>query len=193
MQYQKEDTTALIFDSLFLCRFPDMQTRSAEHIRMFGIVYTGDSAMDKDLSNQWITTYITIAKMVEFHKTSVPIKVVKYEDVKKIYDYISRHLHAWKSHIEDGLNIGNAPIDDLIAMDEFANTVYDQAKFQFTRSIADSILMRQLSTVGRFNKDNIFSTPVVSENTVINPIEDTFKRDSLADIFKDRKVGKRWN
>ena len=36
---------------------------------------------------------------------------------------------AWKSNIEECVNIGDAPLDDLIAMDAFATSIYDKAKY----------------------------------------------------------------
>lgn len=196
------DTTTLIWDRLFMCRIPNLQTMSEEYIRFFGMPTTGDPGIDKEMSNQLITTMISIAKMVEYSKDGISIRVVKTEDVKTIYEFISLHLQAWKHQISNGINIGNAPIDDLIAMDSFANIVYDKAKFQFTRTMADSIMTRYLSNSSKINKTNFFKegtdpTEVSLGITRINQDDavDNFpKRESLTDIFKDRKIGgRKWN
>lgn len=196
------DTSNYIFDYLFKCRIPNLQTMSEEYIRFFGMPTTGDPSIDKAMADQWITTMIPISKMVEYSKQGITIKVVKYEDVKTIYNYISLHLQAWKNQIGNGINIGSAPIDDLIDLDAFANIVYDHAKFQFTRDIADSLLERQMSGITRFNKSNFFKPDIKinetgSDNiTRINsePVDNYPKRESLSDIFKDRKIGyRKWN
>lgn len=195
------DTASYLFDYLFKCRIPNLQTMSVEYIAFFGMPTTGDQGIDKELADQWITTMINISKMVEYHKQGISIKIAKYEDVKTIYNYISLHLQAWKRQIEDGINLGDAPIDDLIDLDAFANTVYDHAKYQFTRDIADSILARHMSSIVRFNKNNFFKTEAPKETsedgiTRINAeeIDPHPKRESLADIFKDRKIGaRRWS
>lgn len=196
------DTSTYIFDYLFKCRIPNLQTMSEEYIRFFGMPTTGDPSIDKAMADQWITTMIPISKMVEYSKQGITIKVVKYEDVKTIYSYISLHLQAWKNQIGNGINIGNAPIDDLIDLDAFANIVYDHAKFQFTRDIADSILERQMSTITRFNKSNFFKPDIKVKDsdgdgiTRINsePVDNFPKRESLSDIFKDRKIGyRKWS
>ena len=195
------DTASYLFDYLFKCRIPNLQTMSVEYISFFGMPTTGDQGIDKELADQWITTMIPISKMVDFHNQGISIKVVRYEDVKVIYNYISLHLQAWRKQIEHGINLGDAPIDDLIALDAFANTVYDHAKHQFTRTMADSILARHMSSIVRFNKDNFFKTEAPKENTSdgitrINSeeVDPHPKRESLADIFKDRKIGARkWN
>lgn len=191
------DTTAYLWDYLFKCRIPNLQTMSEEYIRFFGMPTTGDPGIDQAMADQWITTMIPISKMVEYSKQGISIKIVKYDDVKTIYSYISLHLQAWKNQIGNGLNIGDAPIDDLIALDEFANLVYDHAKYQFTRSMADSILARHLNGVTKFNKTNFFKPDINITNpdniTKINDAEDVKlpERESMADIFKDRKIGAR--
>jgi hypothetical protein len=190
------DTSRNLWELKFLCRFPELQTRSIEHIKFFGTPTTNDSAIDKELAQQWITSYITIDEMVEHFKKGVPIKVVSYEDVKKIYDYISQHLHAWKSQLSNGLNVGDAPISDLVDLDRFANVVYDHAKFQFTREMADSILAKSMAGIVKYNRTNFFKPEIkvkTDENiTRINAEEEPEdlypKRESLSDLFKDRQI-----
>ena len=195
------DTSTYIFDYLFKCRIPNLQTMSEEYIRFFGMPTTGDPSIDQAMADQWITTMLPISKMVEYSKQGITIKIVKYDDVKVMYNYISLHLQAWKNQIGNGINVGDAPIDDLIDLDAFANLVYDQAKYQFTRDIADSLLERQMSTITRFNKSNFFKPDIKINDsgdniTRINsePVDNYPKRESLSDIFKDRKIGyKKWN
>lgn len=194
------DTAEIIFTRLFKCRIPNLQTMSEDYIRIFGMPTTGDAGIDNELANEWITTMLTIEKMAEYHKQNVQLKIVRYEDVKEIYDHISNHLQAWRHQIENGINIGDAPIEDLILLDDFANTVYDHAKYQFTRTMADSLLQRHLSGILRVNKHNFFKDdPTVTtteDKTVINGEDEDKhpKRESLANIFKDRMIGnRRWN
>jgi hypothetical protein len=197
-----QPTANLIFDYRFMVRVPDLQTRSEQHIKMFGVHSTGDRAQDMIMANQLITVMISIAEMVEYHKQGVNIRVVKRQDVLTIYDYITRHLQAWKERLNQGLNIGDAPIDDLISLDQFANVVHESAKYQFTREIADSILAKHLASTITFNKHNIFkkesSAAVIISNQ--DPTKDKvekeedLQRDGFAQLFKDKKIGSsRWN
>lgn len=192
------DTTVYIFDYKFKVKIPNLQTQSVEYIRFFGVPTTGDSQIDQALKEEWITTMLPISQMVTYSNEGIPIKVCSYEDIKTIYNYISLHLNAWKNQIGNGINIGDAPIDDLIALDAFANVVYDHAKFQFDRSIADSILARHIGAVTKFNKHNFFKPEINiaiqdGDITKINEIVEDIhpERESLADIFKDRKIGAR--
>ena len=197
-----QPTANLIFDYLFMVRVPDLQTRSEQHIKMFGVHSTGDRAQDIVMANQLITVMISIAEMVEYHKQGVNIRVVKRQDVLTIYDYITRHLQAWKDRLNQGLNIGDAPIDDLISLDQFANVVHESAKYQFTREIADSILAKHLASTITFNKHNIFKKESSAAAVISNQDstkdkvekEEDLQRNGFAQLFKDKKIGSsRWN
>lgn len=188
-----------IFEYLYKVRIPNLQSMSPDYIKHFGMPTSGDAGIDAALANQLITTMLPISKMVDYHREGVAVYVVRQVDVKEIYDHISRHLHAWREQLEHGLNIGSAPIDDLIAMDEFANSVYDHAKYQFTRDTVDSLLLRQMSSTVRLNRDNFFKTKPPTETNVdgrgisrIHAAEDDLPaRESLTDIFRDRKIGRK--
>lgn len=198
------DTTVYIFDYLFKCRIPNLQSMSVNYIKHFGMPTTGNSSIDKNLNSQLITTMLPISKMVEYFKDDVPVYIVSSADIKLIYEYISNHLHLWKKQLEIGLNLGDVPIDDLIAMDKFANVVYDHAKFQFTQEIVDSLLIKHMSNTIRVNRNNFFKTkPETSTGdgtdknsiTKINSNNEEIypTRESLTDLFKDRKIGfKSW-
>lgn len=193
------DTSKNLWDLKFFCRVPELQTRSVEHIKFFGTPTTGDSAIDKELANQWISTFMCIDDMIELYKKDIPIRIVNTADVKKIYDYISQHLHAWKSQVSVGLNLGDAPLEDLVYMDRFANTIYEHAKYHFSKDVADSILAKSFTSVIPINKTNFFkpdikikedgSTRINDEDIDLYP-----KREELAGIFKDRKITtRRWS
>ena len=192
-----QPTANLIFDSLFMVRVPDLQTRSEQHIKMFGVHSTGDRTQDMVMANQLITIMIPIAKMVEYHKQGVNIRVVKRQDILTIYDYITRHLEAWKARLNQGLNIGDAPIDDLIKLDEFANVVHESAKYQFTREIADSILAKHLSSTITFNKHNIFKKESSTAKIITNQEPDKnndekqeqVQRNGFSEMFKNTRIG----
>lgn len=196
------DTTKYLWDYLFKVRVPQMAATSIDYMRMYGSYTTQCKEIDQTLQQQWITTMLSVSQMVDYFKEGVQIRVVQYSDIKTIYEYISDHLQAWRIRLERGINIGDAPIEDLIAMDQFANTVYEHAKHQFTREIANSLLARNMSTVTQFNRHNFFrptlptttAEGVVNELTRINHDVNTVpERDSLSDFLKGRLIGSsRW-
>src|SRR5574343_2048969 len=114
------DTTVKLWEYYYKARIPTLASRSIQDIREKGTPISGVPEIDKDLKNQWTTTYLTIRQMVEYFQEGISVKVVDIKDTKAIYEAISEHIHAWRERLERGINIGDAPIDDLIAMDQFA-------------------------------------------------------------------------
>lgn len=136
-----KDTTKLIWEKLFLVSIPEIYATSETFVRMYGTPITLDRGIDAALSNQWFTRYMTIDNMVDLWKEGAHIKILSEDDIKEIYDLLSLHLEGWKSQLERGINIGAAPIQDLIAMDEFATATYKFARHHLTQEIVDSILL----------------------------------------------------
>lgn len=190
------DTTTKLWDYLYKVRVPYIQSRHMDDIRNHGVRISGIQEVDKDIVNQWFTTMLPVSTMVEYFKEGVPIKICSSKDVKEIYDSISQHIHAWKTRLERGINIGDAPIDDLIALDKFANVIYEHAKYQFTQDTVDSIMIRHLTDVQKINVQNFFTKKPDSGTGDIVRInseeEQQFpERDELGEFFKNRLINLR--
>lgn len=187
-------TDVKVWEYLYKVRVPFLQYRSLDHIKTFGVHLTGIPEIDNDKTNEIISVMIPVAKMVECYVNGVSVLVPSSTDIKDIYDTISDHIHAWKKMLQNGINIGDAPIDDLIAMDKFANSIYTYAKYEFTPEILNSIIANQLANVQKVNVTNFFAnSPTIVDNdtergvTRINA-EPTPERDSYADFFKSRLI-----
>lgn len=139
------DTAYYIFHELYLCRVTLSQLRSIEEIREFGMPSMWDPAEDRMIANELQVIQISIAKMLELHDSGAVIYVCKPEDTKRIYDRISNHLIAWKEYIRTKMNSGNAPIEDLLRLDEFANVVYEKAKYHLDQEFVESTFGRAFS------------------------------------------------
>lgn len=120
-----------IWEHLYLISLPEMYLRSEDDIRARGTTTTGDPQLDAVMHSRYSKAYRTINQMFELHRQGVNIYVVKYEDTEKIYNAIQAHLSIWFNYMSLGLNLYNAPFDDLLDLDKFANVVYDKAKFVF--------------------------------------------------------------
>ncbi len=189
------DTTAGIWDILYKVRMPYLQTTSVEYIKMFGMPSSGDKNVDKEMANQWITTYQSIASLTEHYANGVNIKVVDPSDPKRMYDAIAAHLEAWKDQIRYGINIGNAPIEDLIKLDEFANAVYEHAKYHMRPSDGDTMFAKEMSRLNPFSGSDFFRgnrSPMDRHNGTSSFFEDyrhsspqeAPERESLGDFLK---------
>lgn len=188
-------TTDGIWDYYYLASFPDLASRSFDDIRTFGVRVSGIKAIDDDAHNRWTTTMLTIDQMVEYYRQDVPIRICNYSDTKEIYGHISKHLQAWKTQLENGINIGEAPIEDLILLDTFANTVYEHAKYEFTTDYIETALANRLSGLQRINVQNFFTkrgwANVQSDGVLrINGTDEDkpADRDPLGEFFKTRLI-----
>lgn len=139
-----EYTTTLIFDRLYMVRIPEYAARSVEYMRIYGTYVTGIPEIDRAAPNNWLTTYLSIAKMAEHYKEGVTVAIVKYDDLKTIYDSITQHLSAWKHHIQTTINLTPPPIEDLIVLDEFAATVFQFAKNTMSNEAIQSLFAQSL-------------------------------------------------
>jgi hypothetical protein len=180
---QQFDTSYFIFKKLFRCRVPFNQSRSVEHIKHFGTPMSGDIERDKGTANELVDRMITIARMVEYWKAGVQVYVVNRAECKTIYEHISNHLQAWKKHLESSLNVGDAPLQDLVDLDNFANVVYSHAKYQFTNTFVEDVLQRRMTQVLNVSRSNLFR-PKQSE---VMPEDTRSDEERLAEQFPDRQ------
>lgn len=204
MQNPQEDTTALIWDYYFLVRIPFLQSTSEDYLRVHGMPMTGSKHIDMEVANSWITSMMSIASMVDHFKAGTPVSVIKQSDTKIIYDNITRHLENWKHKLQYGVNIGEAPIEDLIAMDQFANSVYEYAKYQFTPETISSLIGRDMTKLLGFTPGTFFKPGTVVNNHLPSERNDTKslsekatesmgERDSMASFLKNSLGSmKRW-
>lgn len=197
-----QDTTVKLWDYLYKVRIPYLLSRDPDDIKRFGTRISGVKEVDESRHGDWFTTMLNVSTMIDYYKNFVPIKVVYEKDVKEIYDSISNHIHHWKLRLQNGINIGDAPIDDLITMDKFANVIYEHAKYQFTEDIAESFMIQSLNSVTKVNASNFFNPKVMSDlqnNSSVDGVtrinhsdEDTLpERESLGDFFKTRLINLR--
>ena len=150
------DTTGPLWDILYKVRMPYLQTTSVEYIKMFGMPTSGDKGTDLEMANQWITTYQSIASLTEHYSNGVSIKIVDPSDPKRIYEAVAAHLEAWKSQITYGINIGGAPIEDLIKLDNFANAIYEHAKYHMVAKPGGGAFSDAINKLNPFAKTKMF-------------------------------------
>jgi hypothetical protein len=149
-----------IFNRRYMCMVNQMDTTSKEYIKLFGTPTTGNVAIDREMANQWITTFKTIAEMAELFKDSKVVRVIKQDDCETIYNSVEYHLKRWAELSKTSLNTGSAPIDDLMLLDRFATAIYPHALENTSkRKIIDNMFEKEINTVF-INFDNIFGKPI---------------------------------
>ncbi len=184
------DTVKKIFKELYLCRIPNYKTMSVDYLKMFGTPTTFNDDIDRELSKELIKVMIPISQMIEYFKEGIVVRVVNEKDTLAIYEAISLHLYYWKEHLTKGLNTGNAPMEDLILMDQFANAVYPYASSNYVGSQVESIFKRKTKN-SLMNQSSILNK--LNKKIENKDAPETPERLSMADFFKDKSMGiRKW-
>jgi hypothetical protein len=191
---EKRDPAWYLFNQLFHCRVQRIQTLSLEEMKEYGTPTSGDPEYDAQMRNERQDRMLTIAKMVEYWDNGITVGVVAEADTKRIYDYISNHLIAWKYKLEHELNNRGAPLEDLIKLDKFANSVYRHAKYHLPDDYVESILHKSIRGA-RMHRANIMKPFQAQPSTINGQVEEPKSRQeeldekypnrvSMADAFK---------
>lgn len=186
-----DKTTRLIFDDLYMIRVPVFATRSELELQLFGVVRTGNPYVDQGHLDEIVTVMWSIERMVEAAKKGVPIRVLKFNDAKTMFENITRHLRAWKNYKEYGININKIPYDDLIALDEFAGRLYENVKYDYAEAPKPETTLdrylKELNFMNGLSLKNILEGPEKPKGPKNWKDEDTEKlpkRNEFGDYFK---------
>ena len=119
---------APIWDNLYEMRLAYMDTLAAETITRRGTLFTGNKQLDRFNAQEPVHVVINIDKMVEYFKEGVTITFRNPgRDCREVYDLVNNYLLAWRVQLENGLNLGNVPVQDLMDLDRFAEKIYPLA------------------------------------------------------------------
>lgn len=183
-----------IWERLFGIKMRYKDTVDLNTVEIRGVPTTGDSQWDKALLNDWVYKYITIDQMVEYHRNGIAFVITDHKETKDIYEIIHAYLHAWKEHIQNGINIGNAPIDDLMALDALATSMYDHASEHIRAELTPSPLYNWMQKQGGLSRSFMSARRERLEEDKKNADDENRevkKHESLADIFSSAVISRR--
>ena len=173
------DTTNEIWDRQYMVKLPTIAATSIAFLRNHGTYITGDPDIDRNAHLDTIVTYLNIDRMLEYWREGVSIRLMQPGDSKDIYDAIERHIMAWIEHLQFGLNTADAPIKDLIDLDQFASVVYPHAKSHISEAMLNNILGRKVETRFGFTMNSFLKptnpTPLPEAPSERTPFSDFLK------------------
>lgn len=150
------DTTKGIWEHRYMVKLPTIAATSKAFLQNHGTYITGDSTIDRSINKDTIVTYLNIDSMLEYWREGVHLILMNPSDAKKIYEDIENHLLAWIEHLQYGLNTANAPIQDLIDLDNFASVVYPHAKKHISKELLDDTFGRRMHDKFGFTPNTFF-------------------------------------
>lgn len=193
MEDERNTVAYKLWHELFHCRLPNIETYSVDYIRMYGMPTCGDKTIDKQMANELVDRMLPVSEIVKYFEQGAKIRLAKVDDSVKIYNYITEHINNWKQFLENGINTGAAPIDELKAFDRLAVAVHEHAKYQFNDEIVESIMSRRMSSVMRVSRKNLLAPAKV--NVIIDEEgqrqlneERLHKHVSMADSLTDLRA-----
>lgn len=120
----KHSAAFKLFHFPFNFRISRLHLTDPRAIQLFGRLTTGNVESDRVMATEEVTIVRTIQEMVYFHREGISFRLVKPEDGLTIYEIVYEHLQDWRNEISNNVNMRDAPIDDLRALDEFAKEIY---------------------------------------------------------------------
>lgn len=141
MEYIPPENRDTRYDLWFIryqCRVPFIQTLSIEQLEEDGLPTSGDKHHDHAMQWEPRLMSIPIHRMAELWAAGANIALINKTDAPKIFEAISKHLHAWKDHIANSYHPNKPPYEDLLVLDQFATIMYDHAKFAYDENIVDT-------------------------------------------------------
>lgn len=164
---QKEYTADDLFDRYFWVKVNTLANMNQLQLRDFGMRVSGVPEIDAQLENQETRCQWNIDMMFEKWRRGITVRVMHYPDTVIIYDIIQAHLHKWAEHLQTAVNTGNAPLKDLIELDQFSAVVYDKAKTLFSMQERRSAIASSFANIKSLNFTNILKRSTSRPNTVI--------------------------
>lgn len=127
---ENRDTRYPLWFVKYHVRVPHIQMLSIAEIED-GLPTSGDEHHDH--ASRWEPRHLLLPvhRLAELWGSGANIHFVNSKDTLQIYNDVSSHLVAWKNHIQNEVNYGEVPADDLLLLDQFANSIYEHAKFHF--------------------------------------------------------------
>ena len=188
-----------LWDKYFMVKMLFLHSRPVEQIRTFGVRISGVHEIDSTMDKEEIVTQMCIDRMFEKHRSGVTIRVVNYNDTAEIYRIIHGHLITWAEYLNRGVNVGAAPLKELVELDAFASVVYDKAVSVFSMEERVSAIASNFLNVQELNFSNILkrAAPSIETRTTGLGIEVTqiakastandvpLERSSFKDLFAE--------
>ena len=151
-----QNTTSLIFDCLFGCNVPYHATRSIEEMRIRGLHVSGVREIDRSFHKSRTRVMLSIADMVEKYRNGIALAVIDPNDIPKIYEYVQKHLLTWTEYMDSGSVNANPPLDDLIALDQFGDSLFNFVKYEPKKTAMEDFLSKYRGKRATFDKNKLF-------------------------------------
>jgi hypothetical protein len=157
-----------IWSGLWEMKVAYIETLSEHELKNRGTLHSGNKQLDRQMYQDQVNVCITIDAMVEYFARGVTVVFRNYPDTKKVYDIVNDYLLAWRQQVEQGINLGGVPTEDLLLLDRFAEALFPVAqKFGAPPRNSGSLWVNLLTRNGSLTtRDSFFGKKDASGETV---------------------------
>lgn len=99
------------------------------------------------------------------------------------------HLQTWKVNIENTLNLADAPIEDLILMDELAHDLFKYVEPEYQETTGSNDILSQIRNTSKTAGGGSFRNFMVSNQAR----KEVAAKPLLGDFFKNHSMQNRYN
>lgn len=188
LEIELEELKKKINENLFRIQIKSRDIRTREEIEIYGTYISGQKDIDDYAGDEVRTIYISIENMVDYYKRGVTLFIPRQEDTDAIYKLIDEYLIKWKLKIESSFHPEDAPLDELLIYEGFAQSMFGIAKYSiskikpFSSPFLESLRALPIAPSSEHSLRNI---NFKKENPVKDKIDD---RPTLDNFFKARKL-----
>lgn len=158
---EKIDTSAhpsgwYIFEPRFLVKTIHLARQVIDKNMPAEVPTTTDGEMDRLLQMQPANFWLNVAQMAELCHSGYPVDLVVYEDSLKVYTYVQNHLECAMKALVNSINTVEAPLDDLMILDEFAGRVFAHARYLMGKTDLTPVSMISGLNITGLGENSIF-------------------------------------
>lgn len=182
IETNKNSVQYRIWHDTFLCQMRNIDTMSIDYLKIFGTLDSGDPSLNNESMNELVLRRLTIIEMIKFFNQGINVFIKKAEDSKTIYILIQQHLQNWAREVQYALRQDSIPREELAIMEQFADAVYEHAKWFLDDALVDTPFARSMRADNR-SVLNMLRSPEPQEDPdgiIVHP-----KRQSMSDLFSN--------
>lgn len=131
------------------CYIPQMYLIDQDIAERFGVFTSMNDNVDGGRMNAPVAARLTVAQMADKARQGAQIALMNPEDSKQIYMWIKEHIGDWHDALLHDPNRREAPVDDLVALEEFAEQLFPTAKMYLDSQPTNSKLFTALENMNR--------------------------------------------
>lgn len=122
---QLEDPTWKLFNRVWPCRIEYIYTINQAVTSEYGHIVSDDPEDAQRQADATVLVSLSIPNMVDKYRNNIPFWLTPKADVHTMYEMIHDHIKRWHEYTLNNFDTSIVPVDDLLAMGEFASALYE--------------------------------------------------------------------